>query len=93
MARSDLLISLVKAGASGDRSMFASTVEAMVAEEKSRSHHVLADRLNRALQSVPVATSNELQRPHPKLNLLSPWDYCRDEKSLGACLRLLPKTK
>jgi hypothetical protein len=38
-------------------------VEALVAEEKSRSHHVLADRLQRALQSVPVTASNEMRRP------------------------------
>jgi SpoVK/Ycf46/Vps4 family AAA+-type ATPase len=63
MARSDLLVTLVRAGAAGDRSMLASTVEALVAEEKSRSHHVLADRLQRALQSVPVTTSNEMRRP------------------------------
>ena len=63
MARSDLLISLVRAGASGDRSMLTSTVEALVAEEKTKSHHVLADRLQRALQTVPVTTSNEMRRP------------------------------
>jgi SpoVK/Ycf46/Vps4 family AAA+-type ATPase len=63
MARSDLLVSLVRAGATGDRSMLASTVEALVAEEKSRSHYVLADRLQRALQTVPVTTSNEMRRP------------------------------
>lgn len=62
MVRSDLLISLVRAGAAGDRSMLTSTVEAIVAEEKSRSHHVLADRLQRALQSVPVTNSAELRR-------------------------------
>ncbi|WP_428153845.1 AAA family ATPase [Brevundimonas sp.] len=62
MARSDLLVSLVKAGAAGDRSMLASTVEALVAEEKSRSHHTLADRLQRAMQSVPVTNSTELRR-------------------------------
>lgn len=62
MARSDLLVSLVRSGAAGDRSMFTSTVEAIVAEEKSRSHHVLADRLQKALQSVPIATSGERYR-------------------------------
>ncbi|MHC3926295.1 AAA family ATPase [Brevundimonas naejangsanensis] len=62
MARSDLIVSLVKAGAAGDRSMFKSTVEAMVADEKARSHHVLADRLQRALQNVPVTNSAELRR-------------------------------
>jgi SpoVK/Ycf46/Vps4 family AAA+-type ATPase len=63
MARSDLLVSLVRASATGDRSMLASTVEAIVAEEKSRSHHVLADRLQRAFQTIPVTTSNEMRRP------------------------------
>lgn len=42
--------------------MLTSTVEALVAEEKSRSHHVLADRLQRALQSVPVTNSTDLRR-------------------------------
>jgi SpoVK/Ycf46/Vps4 family AAA+-type ATPase len=54
---------LVKAGASGDRSFLASTVEAIVAEERAKSHHTLADRLHRALQSVPVSASSELRRP------------------------------
>lgn len=45
MARSDLLVSLVRAGAAGDRSSMTSTVEAIVAEERARSHHILADRL------------------------------------------------
>ncbi len=62
MARSDLLISLVQAGAAGDRPTLTSAVEAIIAEERARSHHVLADRLMRALQSVPVATSNQSQR-------------------------------
>jgi len=62
MARSDLLVSLVRASAAGDRSSVASTVEAMVAEERARSHHILADRLQKALQSVPVATSNQMSR-------------------------------
>lgn len=62
MARSDLLVSLVKAGASGDRSTLTTTVEALVAEERAKSHHVLADKLHRALASVPVSTSSELRR-------------------------------
>lgn len=62
MARSDLLVSLVKAGASGDRSTLTTTVEALVAEERAKSHHVLADKLHRALASVPVTASSELRR-------------------------------
>lgn len=62
MARSDLLVSLVKAGASGDRSTLTTTVEALVAEERAKSHHVLADKLHRALASVPVTASSDLRR-------------------------------
>lgn len=54
MARSDLLISLVRAGATGDREMLKSTADALVAEERAQNHHILADRLERALSAVPV---------------------------------------
>lgn len=51
MARSDLLVSLVKAGASGDRKSLSSTVEAIIAEERAKQHNVLADRLTRVLRN------------------------------------------
>jgi SpoVK/Ycf46/Vps4 family AAA+-type ATPase len=51
MARSDLLVSLVKAGSSGDRRSFRSAAEAIIAEERSKQHAVLADRLTSAIQS------------------------------------------
>jgi SpoVK/Ycf46/Vps4 family AAA+-type ATPase len=54
MARSDLLVSLVRAAASGDRETLKSTAEAIAADERAKKHHVLADRLQRALASVPV---------------------------------------
>ncbi len=54
MAKSDLLVSIVRAGAAGDRTQLRSTVEALVADERARSHHSVADRLERALQSVAV---------------------------------------
>ncbi len=54
MARSDLLISLVNAGVSGDREKLRSTTEALVAEERAKNHNILADRLERALSTVPV---------------------------------------
>lgn len=54
MARSDLLVSLVRAGAAGDREMLKSTAEALMADERAKKHHVLADRLQRALSAVPV---------------------------------------
>src|SRR5689334_4865709 len=49
MARSDLLVSLVKSSASGDTQSFRRTVEAIVAEERAKQHNVVADRLERAL--------------------------------------------
>lgn len=45
MARADLILKLVKAGAQGDRPGFQRTVEAMAADERAKSHSILADRL------------------------------------------------
>ncbi|MYN64015.1 MAG: ATP-binding protein [Acidobacteria bacterium] len=50
MARSDLLVSLVKAGSSGDRARARSVTEAIIAEERAKRHNVLADRLTDALR-------------------------------------------
>lgn len=49
MARGDLLVSLIRAGAEGDRARIRNAAEAIIAEEKAKNHHVLADRLTRAL--------------------------------------------
>jgi SpoVK/Ycf46/Vps4 family AAA+-type ATPase len=54
MKKSDLIVSLVRAGAAGDKAMLRSTVEAMMADERAKSHHILAERLERALQAVAV---------------------------------------
>ena len=51
MARSDLLVALVKAGATGDRHLARTSAEALIADEKSKQHHVLADRLSNALRN------------------------------------------
>ena len=51
MARSDLLINLVKAGTLGDQPLFRKTVEAVIAEERGKNHTVLADRLADAASS------------------------------------------
>jgi len=54
MTRSDLLVSLLRAGAAGDKSSLRSTAEALVADERAKNHHLLADRLEKALQAVSV---------------------------------------
>lgn len=51
MARSDLLVSLVRAGTSGDQQLFRKTVEALIAEERSKNHGILAERLTQFLKS------------------------------------------
>lgn len=51
MARGDLLVSLVRASMSGDKSAVRSTVETIIAEEKGKQHKVLADRLTRAIHT------------------------------------------
>ena len=53
MARTDLLINLARAGAKGDQVGFRRTLEAMVAEERGRQHHVVADRLSELLANQP----------------------------------------
>jgi len=54
MARSELLVSLVRAAAAGDRETVRSTAEALAADERAKKHHGLADRLQRALSAVSV---------------------------------------
>lgn len=49
MARGDLLVSLVRASVTGDKGAVRSTVETIIAEERSRQHRILADRLVQAL--------------------------------------------
>lgn len=51
MARSDLLVSLVRAGMSGDKKSLTTSVEAIIAEERAKQHNILADRLSRAAQT------------------------------------------
>lgn len=51
MARADLIVNLVRAGAQGDQGLFRSTVEAIAAEERAKQHNQLADRLEENLRA------------------------------------------
>jgi SpoVK/Ycf46/Vps4 family AAA+-type ATPase len=57
MARSDLLLALVRAGANGDQTGFRRTVEALVAEERAKKHDVLAGELAETLAKAPSLPS------------------------------------
>lgn len=49
--RSDLLLGLVRAGSRGDQTLFRRSLEAIVAEERAKQHHVLAGRLEEFLRT------------------------------------------
>lgn len=71
MARSDLLLNLVKAGLNGERELFTKTVEAVIAEERAKHHHVLADSLAQATQQPRVLRDSvHVQLKTPRAELL-----------------------
>lgn len=55
MARSDLIINLVKASSKGDSDLYRQTLDAIIAEERSKHHHALADKL----ASFPIEDSKK----------------------------------
>jgi len=50
MARSDLLIQLIKYGLNSDKLRFRNVVESIIAEERAKKHTVLAERLDNLLR-------------------------------------------
>lgn len=66
MARSDLLINLVKAGTKGDAPMFQRTVQAIVAEERAKQHNILAEQLEQAVSVPPKVNGNHNPPPVPR---------------------------
>lgn len=57
MARSDLLLNLVRAGRVGDQALLKRTAEALAAEERANSHHLLAERIEAALRLDGIVNS------------------------------------
>jgi len=66
MARSDLLLSLVRAGTTGDQKLFRRVTEALIADERDKRHEVLAERLDAELQK-----STALVRSEPEPNRIN----------------------
>lgn len=54
MARADLLVHLVRAAKERDDGELGRTVESMIAEERGKQHHLLAERLENALHAGPL---------------------------------------
>lgn len=63
MARADLLVHLVRAARKQDETELALTVESLIAEEREKQHHLLAERLEEALRATaPPANGAERAR-------------------------------
>jgi len=63
MARSDLIVNLVKAGVRGDMADVRSTAEAIAADERAKKHTGVADRIARALNTTPQVNENGKTQP------------------------------
>lgn len=59
MARADLLIHLVRAARERDDSELRRAVESMIAEERDKQHHLLAERLEEALRTSTPSNGEE----------------------------------
>lgn len=51
MARADILISIIHAASRNDMTSFRKSVESLIAEEREKKHHILADRLSLSLNN------------------------------------------
>lgn len=70
MAKSDKIISLVKAGVLSDKTQFKRVVESLIADERQKNHHIIAERLEQEL--LKLSTSNSvLNGPSQKDNKVS----------------------
>ncbi len=63
MARSDLIVNLVKAGVKGDAADVCATAEAIIADERAKKHTGVADRITRALDTTKPVNGNGHSRP------------------------------
>ncbi len=72
MARADLLVRLVNAGVQGDNTTFRKIVSAIIAEERAKQHHVLAEQLEEKLMSSSASrfTGNKTALFDPSLSNL-----------------------
>ena len=71
MARADLILNLVRAAARGDEAQVQKTVEALAADERSKNHAILADRLLAQLKQDTNGRAKPLVAP-PVVNRTGP---------------------
>ncbi len=62
MPRSDLLLSLIRAGSKGEHPNFRRSLEAIVADERGRRHHVVANQLAVFLEPGRTSADSTIER-------------------------------
>src|SRR5947209_167347 len=73
MARADLLVHLVRAARERDDAELGRTVESLIAEEREKQHHLLAERLEDALRaSARVSNGGGSPGPQSGFAVLTP---------------------
>ena len=73
MARADLLVHLVRAAKERDDDELGRTVESMIAEERGKQHHLLAERLEDALRAgAPASNGGGHAEPATGFAVLTP---------------------
>ncbi|RXE63501.1 AAA family ATPase [Muribaculaceae bacterium Isolate-004 (NCI)] len=61
MARADLILDLIKNSYNGNKYQFKKVVEALIAEERSKQHTILADRLQKELDTMLRSADSDMQ--------------------------------
>ena len=73
MSRADLLVHLVRAAKERDEPELRRTVESMVAEERKKQHHLLAERLEDAMRAAaPIGNGDTPPSPQQGFAVLTP---------------------
>lgn len=67
MARSDLIVNLVKAGVEGNTADVRSTAEAIAADERAKKHTGVAERISRVLDTTQPSGINGQAKPVPRV--------------------------
>ena len=67
MARSDLILNLVKAGVEGNAESVRSTAEAIAADERAKKHTGVANRIARVLETAQQSSVNGRSKPVPRV--------------------------
>jgi len=96
VARSDLLLNLVRAGRVGDQALLKRAAEALVAEERAKSHHILADRIEAALRpnglvsdSVSISDEQSERFVHQSVPRRRLEDVVLDQPAMTVCQELV----